>query len=100
MAKRVIPPFRLRPEPLSDEAAALPGFKWAAKEVGARHRLGGEPEFLQAEEWPHCTECKNEMTFYGQLDSLNDEFVLADCGLIYVFICFDCFETKCVLHSY
>jgi hypothetical protein len=22
------------------------------------------------------------MTFYGQLDSINDEFVLADCGLI------------------
>jgi len=40
------------------------------------------------------------MTFYGQLDSINDEFNLADCGLIYVFVCFGCFETKSILQTY
>jgi hypothetical protein len=25
--------------------------------------------------------------------------VLADCGMIYVFVCFDCFETKSILQS-
>lgn len=40
------------------------------------------------------------MTFYGQLDSIGDEYVLADCGMIYVFVCFDCFTTKSFIHSY
>jgi hypothetical protein len=37
------------------------------------------------------------MTFYGQLDSINDEFVIGDVGLVYVFVCFDCLTTKAVL---
>jgi len=40
------------------------------------------------------------MTFYGQLDSVGDAVCLADCGMIYVFVCFDCYETKSVLQSY
>ena len=28
------------------------------------------------------------MTYYAQLDSINDEFCIADCGMIYVFVCF------------
>ena len=39
------------------------------------------------------------MTFYGQLDSINDEICLADCGMIYVFVCFDCFETKSIFQT-
>jgi hypothetical protein len=39
------------------------------------------------------------MTFYGQLDSINDDIALGDCGMIYVFVCFDCFETKSLLQS-
>jgi len=100
MAKKSIPPFSLKPEPLSDEAAALPGFRWAGKEIGDRHRLGGEPEFLQNVEWPKCRRCAEEMSFYGQLDSINDDFVLADCGLVYVFVCFGCFETESFIQSY
>jgi hypothetical protein len=37
------------------------------------------------------------MTFYGQLDSINDEFVLADVGLVFVFVCFDCFTSMSVV---
>ena len=29
------------------------------------------------------------MTMYGQLDSVGDGLVLADCALVYVFVCFD-----------
>jgi hypothetical protein len=94
-----IPPFRLRPEPLSPEAAALPGFKWAEPEMGTRHQLGGEPMWVQGDETPVCPDCGNRMTFYGQLDSINDEFNLADCGLIYVFVCFDDFEAKAIVQS-
>ena len=99
MTRKTIPPFKLVPEPLNDAAAALPGFKWN-KDMGGRHRLGGAPEFLQEDEWPKCRDCGEEMSFYGQLDSINDEFCIADCGIIYVFVCFDCLETASVLQSY
>ncbi len=29
----------------------------------------------------------------------SDAVCLADCGMIYVFVCFDCYETKSVLQS-
>ena len=95
---RAIPPFKLTPEPLNDEARALPPFKLAGGDIGRRHRLGGSPEFIQAHDTPACS-CGKAMTFYAQLDSINDEFCLADCGMIYVFVCFDCFETKALLQS-
>ena len=40
------------------------------------------------------------MTFYGQLDSINDDFCLADCGLIYVFVCLDCNTVHSLIQSY
>lgn len=95
-----IPPFKLTPEPLTDEAKAIPKFKWAPPEVGTRHQLGGEPTFLQKKtDWPHCPACGEKMSFYGQFDSINDDVVLADCGMIYVFVCFDCFTTHAILQS-
>lgn len=94
-----IPPFRLISEPLTEEAAKLPGFKCAGPEVGKRHRLGGEPSFLQQPEYPQCSDCGEEMTFYGQLDSINDDIVLADAGLLFVFVCFDCFTTASFIQS-
>lgn len=92
----MIPPFEPVPVPLTDEAAALPWFQTAEDEIGQRHRLGGWPEFIQAHEVPKCS-CEKDMTFYAQLDSINDEFSLGNCGLIYVFVCFECFETKALL---
>jgi hypothetical protein len=96
---RDIPPFRLNPEPLNEEAAALPGFQWASDEIGRRHQLGGEPKFIQRAKRPSCSSCGKTMTFYGQLDSINDEFIIADCGMIYVFICFGCNETSSFVQS-
>jgi hypothetical protein len=95
---RQIPAFKLVPEPLNDVATKLPAFKWAGGEVGRRHRLAGEPDFLQENKIPACS-CGAQMTFYAQLDSINDEFCLADCGMIYVFVCFSCFKTKSILQS-
>ena len=92
-----IPPFRLTPEPLDESAASMVPFKWAGGEIGKRHQLGGVP-MLFHRELPICS-CDKPMSFYGQLDSINDEFVLADCGMIFVFVCFDCFETKSILQS-
>ena len=39
------------------------------------------------------------MTFYGQLDSIKDEFCIADAGLIYVFACLECNEVKAVIET-
>jgi hypothetical protein len=40
------------------------------------------------------------MTFYGQLDSLNDDFCIADAGFVYVFVCFECSEAAAMVDSY
>ena len=94
-----IPQFKLRPEPQTDAARELKPFKWADKDVGTRHQLGGAPTFIQQAAWPSCREGHGRMTFYGQLDSINDDIDLADCGMIYVFVCFDCFETTSFVQS-
>ena len=95
-----IPPFKLVPEPLDESAAKLPKFRWAGEEIGTRHRLGGEPDFIQTPEWPDCPNCQTRMNFYAQLDSVNDEFCIADCGMIYVFLCFGCFTAESIVQSY
>lgn len=83
---RRVPPFRLDAHPLTPEAAAAAAFDWA------RHRIGGEPDGVAESEYPRCRSCGHPMTFYGQLDSIGDDFVLADAGVVHVFVCFDCFE--------
>ncbi len=95
-----IPPFKLIPTPLNGEASNLPKFKWAGNEIGTRHQLGGEPRFLQGVEHPLCSECKEEMSFYAQLDSINDDFNLADCGMLYVFVCFKCYTAVAFIQSF
>lgn len=93
-----LPAIPLMPAPETDEAREVIGFRWADSEVGKRHRIGGEPDWLQGEDVPSCR-CGKPMDFYGQLDSVGDKACLADCGLIYVFVCWDCFETRSVLQS-
>ena len=95
----MLPPFRLTADPLSDEAKQVHGFRWAAAGVGRRHRLGGQPEFLQQPEWPSCPSCHQPMSFYAQLDSIGDRLTIADCGMVYVFVCLDCNESKAFIQS-
>lgn len=94
-----IPSFRLRMEPLDKAAETMPKFEYAPNEVGERHKIGGKPDFIQQEIVPTCPDCRSPMTFFAQLDSLNDEFNIADCGMIYVFICFGCNETRSIIQS-
>ena len=93
-----IPEIPLKPDPSTDEAKRTIGFEWNDT-AGKRHKLGGEPQWLQNQEIPSCTSCSESMTFYGQLDSIGDDIVLADCGLVYVFVCFGCFTTTAILQS-
>ncbi len=92
----LIPEIKLTPTPESDEAKSALGFKYNDV-AGHRHKLGGTPEPLQAFDHPIC--CDKDMTFYAQLDSIGDKHNLADCGLIYVFVCFDCFNVTSFLQS-
>ena len=94
-----LPEIPLAVNPASPEARAVAGFKWAAGNVGRRHKLGGSPDWIQRAEVPACSDCKQAMTFYGQLDSVGDEVTIADAGMIYVFVCFDCYTTTSVLQS-
>ena len=57
------------------------------------------PDWVQSPDVPECPSCHELMTFYGQLDSIGDAMTIADVGMVYVFVCFDCNETKSVLQS-
>lgn len=92
----MLPEVRLDLCPRSPEAKRSIGFKWNV-EAGGRCKLGGEPDWIQEPERPAC--CGSPMVFYGQLDSIGDDFMLADCGMIFVFVCFDCYGTKSILQS-
>ena len=92
-----IPEIKLKLSPQSEEAKAAIGYKYNP-DAGDRSKLGGDPDWIQQPEWPIC--CGEMMTFYGQLDSIGDNFDLADCGMIYVFVCYDCFNTVSILHAY
>lgn len=100
---QILPAFRLIPEPMDDEARAVtaePRPDWVWEKIGTRHQLGGIPEFVQSDEYPSCKSCGEAMTFYAQLDAINHKYDLADSGLLYVFICFDCFETVSFIQSF
>jgi hypothetical protein len=94
-----IPEFKLIVQATKGTEKSTPRFKWASEEIGNRNKIGGEPNFLQEKEIPICPSCTKEMTFYSQIDSLSDEIIIADCGIIYTFLCFDCVEVKSIIQS-
>ena len=94
-----IPAVPLLPAPDTPESQAIVGFKWAGRPMGARHRIGGDPEWIQDPDVPACA-CTRPMSFYAQIDSLGDAVCIGDCGMLYVFICWDCLTTKSVLQSF
>ena len=93
-----IPEIPLVPSPKTVEAKAAVVYQWN-DEGGTLHKLGGAPDELEPQEYPHCddTTCKNNgetLTFYAQIDSIGDKYDLADMMLIHVFVCFGCFNVK------
>lgn len=95
-----IPMIRLLPEAVDEAGRQALGFKYAGDEVGKRHQLGGTPTWIQGEDVPTCPHCGQAMTFYGQLDSIGDRHVIGDCGMIYVFFCFDCSHAESIVQSF
>ncbi|MBE7686613.1 DUF1963 domain-containing protein [Tenacibaculum piscium] len=76
--------------------------------IGKRTKFGGTPEWIQNKEDIQCKSCKSEMSFVSQVDSFdftgeineNKEFMFGDCGMIYIFFCFDCNITKSYFQEY
>lgn len=99
MTVKKLPEFRLLASPIDDAGREVVGFKWADPQVGHRHKIGGSPDYQQRREVPKCPSCGTDMTFYAQIDSVGDALILADCGLVYVFVCFDCFQTASFIQS-
>jgi len=91
-----IPEIKLTPQPETELAKKVIGYKWN-KIAGTRHKLGGEPDGLKVENYPLCDSCQSRMTFYAQIDSIGEDFDLADCMVIHQFVCFDCFEVESLL---
>ncbi|MCZ7647075.1 MAG: YwqG family protein [Planctomycetota bacterium] len=83
--------------------------------MGLRTKLGGKPDWEQGDEYPNCPDCKEEMVFIAQIDSIEHEseynplsksalghqdYMFCDVGMIYVFYCFGCNEAKAVTQFY
>ncbi|HWV98860.1 MAG TPA: hypothetical protein VNZ64_04120 [Candidatus Acidoferrum sp.] len=82
----------------------------SAIKPGSRTKLGGKPDWIQPDETPICEQCQKAMTFVAQIDSVANQasdlgerlseknsFMFADVGMIYVFWCSKCYETRSVL---
>ncbi|MCC6361621.1 MAG: hypothetical protein IT450_23035 [Phycisphaerales bacterium] len=80
---------------------------------GQRTKLGGDPDYYNGDEpTPICPNCRAAMTFVAQIDSVehdcecnphkvdclsdDQKWMLGDVGMIYVFFCFECWETRSV----
>lgn|SRR6266481_1970279 len=94
-----IPAFKLVPEPQGDDGKNLPKFKWTGKEIWASPSARWRAKFLT-----RCVMAKlsnlqgaNDVL---RTDSINDDICIADCGMIYVFVCFDCFQSVSMVQSY
>lgn len=88
-----IPEIKLIPNPETEEAKKAVGYEWN-EIAGTRHKLGGEPDGLDVKDYPLCDSCKSKMTFYAQIDSIGEDYDLADCMVIHQFVCFECFEVE------
>lgn len=98
MADRTpIPEIPLLMSPKSSNAKAIVSGSFGHQQAGDKHKLGGDPDWIQGDETPECSECCEPMEFYGQFDHLGDIESLKDFGMIYVFLCRECYTTESVL---
>ena len=93
-----IPKIKLITNPESEEAKSVIGYKWNDV-AGTRHFLGGKPNDVEEIDYPNCKDCGEKMTFYAQIDSIGDNFDLADCMVIHTYVCFNCFTVESQLNQ-
>lgn len=95
-----IPLIPLRMVPDTALTRALVAGSYGREPAGDRHKLGGRPDWIQGDETPDCAECGGPMDFYGQLDHLGSVEGLRDLGMIYVFLCRECYTTAALLQHH
>jgi hypothetical protein len=81
-----IPKIKLVPQPETGEAKAAVGYQWnklpAQDTFWVEHRTAFRRPTIRSAAFAKT------MTFYAQVDSIGDEFDLADCMVIHNFILF------------
>ena len=104
---KVLREYRMKFEKVPAGKAAIPDLD----KIGMRSKLGGKPDWCQSAKVPNCSDCGAPMSFIAQIDSMEhkegynphavdydkQDYMFADVGMIYVFMCFDCMETQSVL---
>ena len=91
-----IPEIKLSPKAETKEAKHVLGFEPSDTFWGSC-KYGGEPDWIQDPFEPEC--CGKPMTFYAQIDGLHNDFELADSGIIYVFVCMNCYSAFSEMQS-
>ena len=98
--------YKLKIEDFGNEKIKYPD------NLGKRSKLGGKPDWIQFENVIKCDCCKKEMTFIGQIDSIdysdhyskislsNERYMFGDVGMIYIFFCFECLKSQSVFQCY
>ncbi len=93
-----IPKIKLLAVPETEEAKRVYGYQW--NEIAStRNFLGGSPDGVTESHYPICGQCTQTMTFYAQIDSIGEQYDLADCMVIHNYVCFDCFTIKAELRQ-
>lgn len=88
-----IPEIPLKMSLDTEEAKQFAKFEWC--DHTPNHKIGGKPDWINGDqENPSCRDCKIPMTFLAQIDSIGDNFNFADVGMLYLFMCRECDETK------
>ena len=111
---RVLPELKVTLDRVDPGQHAIPPD--ARDRSGISMKLGGSPDWIQTPEAPFCFRCGAPMTFVAQIDSVehqnelnplskdpvaqDQDYMFGDVGMIYVFFCFDCLETKSIFQCY
>jgi uncharacterized protein YwqG len=110
---RRLPEIRVKLERVQEkERAVTLGYP---ANLGLRTKLGGEPDWIQGDETPNCSSCGQPMVFVGQIDSIehdnehnplrrdclgHQDYMFGDVGMIYVFFCFECGNSRSLEQCY
>jgi hypothetical protein len=101
----IFPEYRVRLERVAGGAKAIT--VPYPQNLGLRTKLGGEPDWIQADETPRCDPCQRAMSLVAQIDSIDagrqggtGPYVFGDSGMLYVFYCVGCGEAALVQQCY
>jgi len=114
--KKELPEIKVKLERCMPGERAVPEQSEEMSNLGLRTKLGGKPDEIQDDEIPVCNSCGEKMVFIAQIDSIEhwsdnnplsrnpieeeQNYMFGDVGMIYVWFCFECCETKSTFQCY